>query len=132
MESNASRASSVELHDLVSRHLPEPVPYALITPPGYPGAEPAPLCIVLMGGGGSRQSLVDCQPLFDAWWADGSLPPMVLATPSPGMSYYVDDEAGGVSWGAFLADDFVSHLRATCRIAASRSATAITGISMGG
>ena len=125
-------ASHVELHELTSVHLPEAVPYALITPPGYRESEPVPLCLVLMGGGGSRQSLVDCQPFFDRWWADGSLPPMVLATPSPGMSYYVDDPDAGVEWGGFLADDFLAHLRATCRVAPQRSDTAIVGISMGG
>src|SRR3984893_5599435 len=124
--------SNVELHDLASGHVPETVPYAVITPPGYHESGPMALCLVLMGGGGSRQSLVDCRPLFDGWWSDGSLPPMVLATPSAGMSYYLDDPAGRVRWGSFLAEDFLAHLRATCNVAADRSSTAITGISMGG
>jgi S-formylglutathione hydrolase len=57
---------------------------------------------------------------------------MVLATPSAGMSYYLDDPDRGVDWGAFLAGDFLTHLRATCHVGANRSATAIAGISMGG
>jgi S-formylglutathione hydrolase len=124
--------SNVELHDLASEHLPEAVPYAVITPPGYGESGPLPLCLFLMGGGGSRQNLVDSRPLFDSWWSDGSLPPMVLATPSAGMSYYFDDPDGGVRWSSFLADDFLAHLRATCNVSANRSSTAITGISMGG
>jgi S-formylglutathione hydrolase len=124
--------SSVELHDLASGHVSETVPYAVITPPGYHESGPLALCLVLMGGGGSRQSLVDCRPLFDSWWSDGLLPPMVLATPSAGMSYYLDDPDSGVRWERFLADDFLPHLRATCNVAADRSSTAITGISMGG
>jgi len=87
---------------------------------------------MLMGGGGSRQNLVDCQPLFDAWWSDGSLPPMVVATPSPGMSYYLEDSLGPVRWDTFLAEEFVPHLRATCNIGSDRLSTAITGISIGG
>jgi hypothetical protein len=62
-----------------------------------------------LGGGGSRQSLVDCRPLFDSWWSDGSLLPMVLATPSVGMSYYLDDPDAGVGWGSFLAEDFLAR-----------------------
>src|ERR1700676_4947292 len=120
--------SNVELHDLASEHVPETVPYAVITPPGYRESGPLALCLVLMGGGGSRQSLVDCRPLFDSWWSDGSLPPMVLATPSAGMSYYLDDPDRGVHWGAFLADDFLAHLRATYHVGANRAATAIIGI----
>ena len=54
--------SNIELSELSS------VPYAVIAPQD---SGPLPLCVVLMGGGGSRQSLVDCQPLFDTWWAGG-------------------------------------------------------------
>lgn len=94
------------------------IPYAVIVPEA-PG--PIPLCVVLMGGGGSRQSLVDCQPLFDQWWAEGVLAPMVFATPSAGMSYYLD-------WDSFILDEFIPHLRASF----NTGATAIMGISMGG
>jgi S-formylglutathione hydrolase len=119
-------SSTVEQAELLSSNIPGPVPYAVITPSG---AGPFPLVLVLMGGGGSRQSLIDCQPLFDRWWAEGSVAPMVLATPSAGMSYYVEDPADGVRWECFLVDEFVPHLRAVCKV---NSSTAITGISMGG
>lgn len=52
----------------------------------------------------------------------GVLAPMVFATPSAGMSYYLD-------WDSFIAEEFIPHLRATCNVA---STTAITGFSMGG
>lgn len=119
--------SQVELSELTSNKLPEPVPYALITPADAP--RPLPLCLLLMGGGGSRESLVECRPLFEQWWAEGILTPIVLATPSAGLSYYVEDPDSGVCWESFLAD-FISHLRATGH--AHGAATAITGISMGG
>jgi S-formylglutathione hydrolase len=124
--------SNIELHELVAKQLPEAIPFALITPPGYKESAPLPLCLILMGGGGSRQNLVDCQPLFDSWWSDGSLPLMVLATPSPGMSYYLEDPLGNIRWDSFLAEEFVPHLRATCNVDADRLSTAITGISIGG
>ena len=119
-------SSTVEQAELPSSNIPGPVPYAVITPPG---AGPFPLTLVLMGGGGSRQSLIDCQPLFDRWWAEGSVTPMVLATPSAGMSYYIEDPVDGVRWERFLVDEFVPHLRAVCQ---ANSLTAITGFSMGG
>lgn len=117
--------STVALAELSSIHLSEPVPYAVIAPRD---AGPLPLCIVLMGGGGSRQSLVDCQPLFDSWWAEGALAPMAFATPSAGMSYYVEDPQGE-RWDSFVMDDFIPRLRSTCNVSGD---TAITGISMGG
>jgi S-formylglutathione hydrolase len=116
--------SKVELSELLSSHLPAAVQYATIAPCE---AGPLPLCIVLMGGGGSRQSLVDCQPLFDRWWEEGVLAPMVFATPSAGMSYYVEDPQGE-RWDSFIIEEFIPHLRA----AFNTGDTAITGISMGG
>jgi S-formylglutathione hydrolase len=124
--------SNIELHDLPANNLPEAVPYALITPPGYSESVQLPLCLMLMGGGGSRQSLVECQPLFESWWAEGALPPMVIATPSPGMTYYLEDSRGTIRWDSFLAHEFVPHLRATCNVSADRGSTIITGISVGG
>ncbi len=128
----SSLQSNIELHELLGKHLPEAVPYAVITPPLYNESEPVPLCLMLMGGGGSCQNLVDCQPLFDTWWAEGAVPPMVVATPSPGMTYYLEDSLGNIRWDSFLADEFVPHLRATYKVATDRSSTAITGISIGG
>jgi len=128
----AMSSSNVELAELSSSHLPEPVPYAVVTPPGYNDSGPLPLCLVLMGGGGGRDNLVQCQPLFDLWGSEGSLAPMVFATPSPGMSYYLEDPAHNVRWESFLVEDFIPHLRATCNVGNDSRSTAITGTSMGG
>ena len=108
-------SSTVELHQLGSTE------YAVILPPGFTPDVSLPLCIVLQGGGGSRQNLIDCQKLFDQWWADGAMPPMVLASPTAAMSYYH-------CWEPFVFDEFIPHLRDTYRTAA----TAMFGMSMGG
>jgi S-formylglutathione hydrolase len=113
----------------VTREDLQSVPYVVLTPEGD---EPLPLCIVLHGGGGSRESLVDCRPLFETWWNDGSLPPMALASPSAAMSYYVTDAATAADWDAFIAGSFLDHLRSTYNVRAGRESTVITGMSMGG
>lgn len=124
-------ASHAELLEITSNHLPDPVPYAVLTPADH-GPGPFPLCLLLMGGGGSRQSLLDCQGLFDRWWSEEAMAPMVLVTPSAGMSYYVEDRRTGVCWDSFLVEDFMPHLRATCKVGLTREVTAVAGISMGG
>lgn len=124
-------SAQVTLGELRSVLLPEAVPYVAITPQGD-DCGPFPLCIVLHGGGGSRQSLVACGVLFETWWSDGALPPMVLASPSAGMSYYLDDAADSTHWDAFIADSFIERLRATCNVRRDRSSTVIQGMSMGG
>ena len=79
--------------------------------------------------GGTRDSMFDLQPLLDAWWAKGTVPPMIIATPTSGLDYYMEDPAGSIRWDSFLACDFVPHLRSTCDISDS---TVIAGISGGG
>jgi S-formylglutathione hydrolase len=118
--------STVTLRDLSSQHLPAPVPYAVLAPDCE---EPPPLCILLLGGGGTRESLFDLQPLFDRWWTEGTVPPMIVATPTAGLDYYMEDPAGPIRWDSFLAGDFLPHLRSVCNVSQS---TVMAGISGGG
>ena len=57
--------STVTLAEIHSEFLPSPVPYAVLSPIQQ---DPLPLCILLLGGGGTREALLDLQPVFDAWW----------------------------------------------------------------
>ena len=119
-------SSTLELRDISSPHLPAAVPYAVLAP----GCEdPLPLCLLLMGAGGTRESLIDLQPLFDQWWADGAVPRMVIATPTAGLDYYIEDPAGAIRWDSFLAGDLVPRLRSDCNVSDS---TVVAGISGGG
>ena len=118
--------STVTFHDISSQHVPTPVPYAVLAPSQK---EPLPLCILLLGAGGSRDSMFDLQPLFDGWWAESIVSPMIVATPTSGLDYYMQDPAGPVRWDSFLAGDFVPQLRSTCHVSDS---TVIAGISGGG
>ncbi len=119
-------ASSVTTSDISSRHLAAPVPYAVLAPQQE---DPLPLCILLMGGGGTRDSLVELQPVFDAWWAGNAIPPMIIATPSPGLDYYLEEPAGPMQWDSFLATEFIPHLHAAFNVG---DVNVITGISAGG
>jgi S-formylglutathione hydrolase len=117
--------SSLTLHEMSSKHLPEPVPYAVLAP-GVEG--PLPLCLLLLGGGATRNSMFDLQPLFDRWWADSVVSPMIVATPSAGLDYYIENPGGPLRWDSFLAGDFVPHLRSTW----NAGACVVAGISGGG
>jgi S-formylglutathione hydrolase len=117
--------STVTLRDISSKHLPAPVPYAVLAPSRE---ERLPLCILLFGAGGTRDSIVDLQPLFDRWWAESTVPPMVIATPTSGLDYYLEDPFGPIRWDSFLADDFVPHLRSAFNV---NDSTVIAGISGG-
>lgn len=131
-EKNSSR---IEFADLSSDLVPDSVPYAVLVPPGYNENDGGayPLCLLLHGGGGSRDNLVALKPLFDQWWAAGIVPPMVVASSSTGaLSYYLDHPEGGARWETFIADEFLAHLRGKYHAGQDRASTSIAGISMGG
>jgi S-formylglutathione hydrolase len=117
--------SVITLHDIASQYLPAPVSYAVLRPAWE---EPLPLCI-LLGAGGTRDSLFDLQELFDTCWAEGSVPPMIIVTPTPGLDYYLEDPARPIRWDSFLAADLVPHLRSAYNLS---GAAVIAGISGGG
>ena len=118
--------STVTLADFSSRHLPNPVAYAVLAPERE---EPLPLCLLLLGAGGTRDSLADLQEQFDRWWSDGVVPRMVIATPTAGLDYYMEDPCGSIRWDSFFAEDFIPHLRAAWRIGGP---SVLAGISGGG
>ncbi len=119
-------SSTVTLREISSRHLPAPVPYAVLAPDQ---TESLPLCILLLGAGGTRDVLSDLQPLFDRWWAERTVPSMIIATPTSGLDYYMEDAAGLIRWDSFLTAEFIPHLRSACN--AGQTAV-IAGISGGG
>ena len=126
-------SSRVELANLPADFAPDGVPYAVLMPPGYDDGAAYPLCILLHGGGGSRDNLAVLKPLFDQWWATGIVPPMVIASASTGaMSYYLDHPDGSARWEAFIAENFPEYLRDKYNAGRNRASTFIAGISMGG
>ncbi len=122
--------SRIEIGELAAGFAAAKVPYAALVPAD---GGPYPLCLFLYGGGGSHRTLVDCRPVFERWWSEGIVPPMVMASADTGpMSYYLDHPDGNARWESFIAEDFLAHLRATFEVRSERESTFITGISMGG
>ncbi len=119
--------------------VPSPVSYRVLHPDGPTAG--LPLLLFLHGGGGSDDFLVAMRPIFERAWADGSLPPLVVATPSAGRSFYLDRFDGSQRWEQFLLHELLPHLvRSTGAGAAAggggaraaRGAVALAGVSMGG
>ena len=126
-------ASETQLHSFETKLAPSPVDYAVIVPPGYePDGESLPLCLILHGGGGSRDDMVNMKGLFDILWADGSLPPVVLASASTApLDFYVDVREGP-QWETLIAEEFLELLRRRYNVRSDAAGTILTGASMGG
>jgi S-formylglutathione hydrolase len=118
---------------LDTRLVPSPLEYAVLLPDGYEQAREAlPLLLLLHGGGGSRQYLTQMRGVIDEMWQAGTLPKMVVATPSAARSFYMDYRDGSQRWETFVVAEFVAHLRKTYKVRADRRGTLLMGVSMGG
>jgi S-formylglutathione hydrolase len=127
------KASRVETGKIAVDFVADGVPYGVILPPRYAELTPMPLGLVLHGGGGNHQNLLDSKPIFDELWASGAMPPTVLASASVSpLGFYLDHRGGNVRWERFIASDFITHLRRTYKVRSDRASTIISGTSMGG
>jgi S-formylglutathione hydrolase len=120
----------LEVRALETTSVPSPVPYALLRPDA--AAAGLPVLLWLHGGGANHEFLERTRPIFEQLWARGELPPMVVATPSAGGSFYLDTADGSARWERFVLDELLPEVRSVAAASSEPAATAIAGVSMGG
>ncbi|MEE4276760.1 MAG: alpha/beta fold hydrolase [Thermoleophilia bacterium] len=119
--------TSVAYGELHSRTVAEPVPYALVWPPGATPGEPLPVCFALPARGGGPPVWF-AEPLAEAV-GDGDVTGFALAAVAGGESYW-HPRASGEDRLAMLLDEFIPHCAERYRLGEHRRA--IIGWSMGG
>ena len=131
--STIANASQLVEAKLETKLVPTPVEFNVLLPDGYESAkDPLPLLLFLHGGGGDRTFLTRMRAAIDDMWKAGTLPKMVIATPSASRSFYMDYKDGSQKWESFIAGPFLDHLRQTYKVTRERKGTLLFGISMGG
>ena len=131
--SGTANASQLVESKIETKLLPGPVEFNVLLPDGYDTAkEPLPLLFFLHGGGGDRSFLTRMRGIVDDMWKEGTLPKMVVVTPSAGRSFYMDYKDGSQKWETFIIGEFLEHLRTNYKITRERRGTLLFGISMGG
>ena len=128
-----AQASQLVESKIETKLVPGPVEYNVLLPDGYESTKgPLPLLLFLHGGGGDRNFLLRLRPEIDDLWKAGTLPPMVIVTPSASRSFYMDYKDGSEKWESFIIGPFLEHLRQTYKVTRDRKGTLLFGISMGG
>lgn len=119
--------TSVHFGELCSPTVAEPVPYAIVWPPGVRPGDPLPVCFALPARGGGPPVWF-AEPLSEAVGA-GDVTAFALAAVAGGESYW-HPRASGEDRLAMLLDEFVPHCAERYRLGEHRRA--IIGWSMGG
>ncbi|HXU08469.1 MAG TPA: alpha/beta hydrolase-fold protein, partial [Blastocatellia bacterium] len=128
-----AHASQLVESQIETKLVPGPVQFNVLLPDGYESAKgPLPLLLFLHGGGGDRNFLARLRPVIDELWKAGTIPPMVIVTPSASRSFYMDYKDGSQKWESFIIGPFLDHLRLTYKVTRERKGTLLFGISMGG
>lgn len=133
-DGQASALAQVAQRTMATDLVPSPVAYSVITPTGHDPAVPFRLVLALHGGDGGDTFAPQMQRLAGFAWAMGALPPVAIAIPSSGRSFWVDTVDGRARWETFLLGPFLDGLRGdpSLGLDPSAAATALVGVSMGG
>lgn len=124
--------ASVHLGEIDTDLVPGPLEYAVLVPGDADSATDLPLLVLLHGGNGSRDLLVQMQPAIERAWHDGTLPPAVVITPSCRRSFYMNFRDGSERWEDAVIGPVLDAARSRHGATSERTRTAIAGISMGG
>ena len=102
--------------------------YGVLAPDDNPGG--LPLLFLLHGGGGDRRMLENQVALIEAAVAQGVIEPLVVVTPSVGMSYYMDSIDGDERWETAIMTVLTDQVAQDYGVDTDRQV--IAGVSMGG
>jgi S-formylglutathione hydrolase len=119
---------------LETRLVPSPVTFSVLLPPSYEeeGDRTYPLLLWLHGGSGDHRYLRGSAPTFARMWSEGTLPEMVVVTPTATQTQYMDYRDGSEQWESFIMMELLPHVRANHRVSTEHGGTFVAGVSMGG
>ena len=93
--------------------VPGGVEYTVLLPPGYDKtSEPLPLLLNMHGGGLDRNYLAEpeTRAMYEKLWAEGALPPMVVACYSARGGWHLNYRDGTEKWEDF-AFEFMQFMQ---------------------
>lgn len=132
-----AQSGKVMEHLLVkSKVLNKDVNYTIYLPPDYESSKRNYPVVYLLHGYTDNDTgwlqFGEINRYADKAIASGEIPPMIIAMPDGGVSWYVNSFDGTVKYEDFFVAEFIPFIDATYRTRPTREYRGISGLSMGG
>lgn len=126
----------VESQVIKSTALGKDVKYTMYLPPDYENSQRAyPIVYLLHGYGDADDGWVqfgEVNRYADAAIANGDIPPMIIAMPDGGVSWYINSSDGATKYEDFFIKEFMPMIEKNYRVKTEKRYRGIAGLSMGG
>jgi len=126
----------IEGQSVESTILPQPVNYSIYLPPDYEISQRSyPIVYLLHGYTDDETAWVqfgEVDRLATDAILQGIIPPMIIAMPDAGVSWYINNHDESVRYEDFFIDEFIPHIETTYRVRAQKQFRGVAGLSMGG
>ncbi len=126
----------VESKVIKSTILGKDVKYTLYLPADYETSQRAyPIVYLLHGYGDADDGWVqfgEVNRYADAAITNGDIPPMIIAMPDGGASFYINSYDGATKYEDFFIKEFMPFIEKTYRVKTQKRFRGIAGLSMGG
>lgn len=121
---------------LQSSTLGESVEFAVYLPPDYECTNRRyPVVYLLHGYTDDETGWIqfgEAPRIVDREINAGEIPPMIIAMPDGGVTFYIDDPDGNVRYETMFTEEFIPHVDAEYRTRPASEFRGISGLSMGG
>lgn len=119
-----------------SKILGKDVEYSIYLPPDYQTSNRSyPIVYLLHGYTDDETGWVqfgEINRIADAAIAEGKIPPMIIAMPDAGLTWYINDYDGKVRYEDFFIQEFIPSIEKGFRVRSKKEFRGIAGLSMGG
>ena len=136
MNAQNNSGTVLESLEIDSRILNKKVNYSIYLPPNYNHSQRKyPIVYLLHGYTDDETGWIqfgEVQRIVDEGINNGSIPPMIIAMPDAGVSWYINNFDNSIRYEDFFINEFIPHIEMSYLVRPKKEFRGITGLSMGG
>lgn len=131
-----SQGKTMESLIVQSKLLGKDIRYSIYLPADYASSQRSYPVLYLLHGYSDDETgwtqFGELQKIADQTIAKGDATQMIIAMPDAGVSWYINDAAGKVSYEDFFVNEFIPYIDSFYKTRSKRQYRAVAGLSMGG